>query len=178
MQSLVKRPWGGSTLYGFAVSTTFPTQQQGAAIPLPAKPGSLLAGKTMRRGQKPELPDVKRARGTFQPCEDANRVSVIEPDSPPQQPDWLTSEGSEVWLDDIGRVLQSSMLSEQDSTIFATYCNLQGAAIKAWRSGDVPPVSAVMEIRKMAELFGLCGHRSRMSAGPAKSNNPFLQRKA
>lgn len=131
----------------------------------------------MKRGPKPQLPSEKRARGTFQPCRDAGKVEVIEPDAMPMMPDWLTPAGQEVWMDDLGRVSAHRLVGENDSTMFANYCNLQGAINEAWRSGEVPPAAHLMEARKMAEQFGIFGAKSRMTVAPAagKSSNPFAR---
>jgi hypothetical protein len=132
----------------------------------------------MQKGTKPALPSAKIARGTFKPYRDSNYVQVIEPDALPSQPDWLTEAGSAVWLDDIGRVSSVRLANERDSTMFATYCNLQGAIVQAWRAGEVPPAAHLMEARKMAEQFGLFGAKSRLTkaAEPGKpSGNPFTK---
>lgn len=133
----------------------------------------------MQRGPKPQLPSVKELRGTFKPCRDAGKVEVIEPDSMPIQPEWLTEAGQQVWLDEIGRVADGAFATEKDSTMFATFCNLQGAITMAWQSGAIPPAGALVEARKMAEQFGLFGRKSRLQQGaPSVSKkNPFLQRK-
>lgn len=127
-----------------------------------------------RGGHKPGLPSEKLARGTYRPDRHAGLVEVIEPDSLPPRPDWLTTEGEEVWMDDIGRVSAHRLVGEKDATVFGQYCNLMGACIKAWRSGAVPPVTAIAEARKMAELFGIAGARSRLKiAADAAAANPF-----
>lgn len=113
----------------------------------------------MKRGPKAQLPSEKKAKGTYQPVRDGHRVEVIEPDAMPRQPNWLTPEGEEVWLDDIGRV---KLATEADSTLFGNYCNLQGSIIKAMRSGEVPPITAFAEARKMQEVLGIGGARSRI----------------
>lgn len=129
----------------------------------------------MKRGRKPELPSTKIVRGTYQPCRDAGKVELIEPDSLPVQPDWLTEAGQEVWMDDIGRVADGRFVTERDTTMFANYCNLQGAINQAWRSGGVPPAAHLSEARKMAEQFGLFGAKSRIMVGQkdGKTANPF-----
>ncbi len=135
----------------------------------------------MQRGNKPALPSTKLARGTFQPHRDGHNVELIEPDALPQQPDWLTDAGRQVWLDDIGRVSSVRLANERDSTMFATYCNLQGAIVQAWRAGEVPPAAHLMEARKMAEQFGLFGAKSRLtkaSDGPKSNGNPFTKTRA
>lgn len=129
----------------------------------------------MKRGPKPTLPSTKAARGTLQPCRDGGVIELAEPDSLPMQPDWLTTAGQEVWLDDMGRVAEGRLVSERDSTMFATFCNLQGAILLAWRAGEVPPAAHLMEARKMAEQFGIFGAKSRLKVGGdgLRSANPF-----
>lgn len=131
----------------------------------------------MKRGRKADPPSVKAERGTLQPCRDGNRVEVIDHLGLPAKPDWLTAAGEEVWIDEIGRVAVGRFVSERDTTMFANYCNLQGAINMAWRSGEVPPAAHLMEARKMAEQFGLFGAKSRIgtkvNGGEAPSGNPF-----
>lgn len=131
----------------------------------------------MKRGPKALLPSEKEARGTFQPCRDAGKVEVVEPNSMPLKPDWLTAAGEEVWIDDIGRVGHGHLVTERDSTMFANYCNLQGAINLAWRAGEVPPAAHLMEARKMAEQFGIFGAKSRLKVGGSDgpSGNPFAR---
>jgi hypothetical protein len=118
---------------------------------------------------------MKVDRGTFRPDRDGGVVEVIEPTAMPMQPDWLTPEGEEVWMDDVGRVEAHRLVSEKDSTSFGNYCNLQGGVVRAWRAGEIPPVSALTEVRKMAEQFGIFGAKSRLkiAAGGEASKNPF-----
>lgn len=132
----------------------------------------------MKRGPKPQLPSEKRARGTFQPVRDGNRVEVIEPAAMPMRPEWLTAEGEEVWLDDVGRVTAGRLITEKDSTAFANYCNMQGMIIRCWRKNEAPPITAVAEVRKQQELFGIGGAKSRLGVkgGNDKgSANPFAR---
>jgi hypothetical protein len=130
----------------------------------------------VKRGTKPGLPSQRIARGTYRPDRDGGVVEVIEPESLPQRPDWLTSEGEEVWMDDVGRVAAHKLVSEKDASAFGQYCNLMGACIKAWRSGNVPPITAIAESRKMQELFGICGARSRLKvAQQDATTNPFAR---
>lgn len=131
----------------------------------------------MKRGPKPELPSTKLARGTFQPCRDAGKVELVAPEALPRRPDWLTAAGEEVWADDLGRVCEGRLVSERDSTMFANYCNLQGAINMAWRAGEVPPAAHLTEARKMAEQFGIFGGKSRVQAkaGEGETGNPFAR---
>jgi hypothetical protein len=130
----------------------------------------------VKRGRKAEPPSVKEARGTLQPCRDDNRVEVFDQHGLPSKPDWLTAAGEEVWIDEVGRVAVGRFVSERDTTMFANYCNLQGAISLAWKAGGVPPAAHLMEARKMAEQFGLFGAKSRIGTkgnGEASSGNPF-----
>lgn len=117
----------------------------------------------MRTGPKGSSPDEKRARGTFQPVRHSSQVQVVEPTALPQQPDWLTEAGSQVWLDNIGRVSSVRGAREVDSDLFGNFCNLQGAVAKAWRLNEVPPVTALMEVRKMMEMLRIAGPSSRVT---------------
>lgn len=129
----------------------------------------------MQRGPKAQLPSEKKAKGTFQPVRDAGRVQIIEPMSTPQQPDWLNTEAQEIWLDDVGRV---KLATEADSNLFANYCTLQGAIVKAIRAGrEMPPMAAFAEVRKMQELLGIAGARSRVGIAPegGKAGNVFAR---
>jgi hypothetical protein len=129
----------------------------------------------MQRGPKRQLPSTKREKGTFQPSRDGHVVEIIEPSAMPMRPAWLTAEGEEVWLDDIGRVEASKLVSEKDSTLFANYCNLQGMIVRCWRKGEAPPITALMETRKLQELLGIGGAKSRLQvkAGDQAGGNPF-----
>lgn len=129
----------------------------------------------MQPGPKAQLPSEKKAKGTYQPVRDSGRVEIIEPMSTPRQPDWLTAEAQEVWLDDVGR---SKLVTESDSYLFANYCTLQGAIVKAIRSGgEMPPMAAFAEVRKMQELLGIAGARSRVGVAPdgGKAGNVFAR---
>ena len=131
----------------------------------------------MKRGPKAEMPSVKLTRGTFRPSRDAVRVELIEPGALPIQPEWLTEAGREIWHDDVGRVSTHRLVSESDSSLFATYCNLLGACTAAWKLGGVPPAAHLMEVRKLAEIFGIAGGKSRVKAGGdgPKASNPFAR---
>ena len=130
----------------------------------------------MKRGPKPAPSDLKKAQGTFQPCRSGHLTEIPTNNSVPQQPDWLTEAGREVWLDDIARVTTGSLVTERDSTMFGQYCNMIGAINEGWRQNIAPPTSALAEARKMAEQFGIFGRKSRLVAdGGAAPSNPFAR---
>lgn len=131
----------------------------------------------MKRGPKAETPAVKRGRGTFKPYRDAGRVEVIAPNALPVQPTWLTEAGHQEWLDQVGRVASTRLATEADSLLFATFCNLAGSLALCWQSGAVPPAAHLVEVRRLGELFGLAGPRSRVGAPPPgkPEENPFMK---
>ncbi len=130
----------------------------------------------MKRGPKPLLPSEKEARGTLQPVRDSHKVEIVEPSSMPQMPDWLSAEAQEIWLDDIGRVTASRLVTERDTSAFANYCSLQASIVKCWKAGEVPPITALAEARKLQEIFGIAGARSRVQVRPeAGAGNPFAR---
>ena len=129
----------------------------------------------MKGGHKPQTPAAKRARSTYRRDRDGQRFEVVTPAALPIQPDWLTEAGRDQWLDNIGRVSSTHLATETDSAMFATFCNVMGALSLCWRSGEVPPAAHLVEARRLAELFGLAGPKSRVGAPPGatKESNPF-----
>jgi hypothetical protein len=139
-----------------------------------------------RRGRPPaKLPSQHIADGTFQACRHGDLTEtlpnslVVSPSDLPIPPEWLTEAGREVWDEDIGRVSSIRMVTELDSTMFAQYCNLQGATVACWRSGEVPPAAHLNVLRLMSDAFGLYGRKSRVmqkgSASDTIKQNPFLK---
>lgn len=129
----------------------------------------------MRRGTKPGLPSEKLSRGTFQKCRHAGAVEITSPDTLPQQPDWLTEDGKNAWLDLIGRVSTTGAATELDSDLFAHFCNLSGACTAAWRAGAVPPAAHLTELRRLSEMFRVAGASSRVEAKAGAAGNAFLR---
>ena len=70
----------------------------------------------------------------------------------------------------------ASLASEVDSALLGTLANLQGALAAAWRAGGVPPIAAIAEHRRLCELFGIAGARSRLVVVKPRTGsdpNPF-----
>ncbi len=128
----------------------------------------------MQRGPKRQLPSEKRARGTFQPVRDAATIEIIEADALPQMPDWLSPAAQEIWLEDLGRVTAHHLVTEKDTTAFANYCALQALIVECFKRGEAPAITAMAEVRKLQELFGISGAKSRLQVKPATGHeNPF-----
>jgi phage terminase small subunit len=131
----------------------------------------------MKPGRKAEPPSTKAARGTIQPCRDVNKVEVIVPGSPPAQPDYLTAGAIDVWQEEIGRVMATGVV-EIDSSLFARYCSIEALIRAAFTAGAPPPAAYLTEARRMAELLGIAGRKSRVGKvtdDPTKQANPFLR---
>jgi hypothetical protein len=64
-------------------------------------------------------------------------------------------------------------VNERDSALFGVLCNLQGNLAACWASGDVPPAAHLGEFRRLCELFGLAGARSRLTVAAERNEiNP------
>lgn len=121
-------------------------------------------------------PTEKRQRGTYQRCRDAAVVEITAPDALPMMPDWLTAQGQAAWFESIGRVAGGRLVSEADSALFAVLCNLQGNLAACWAAGEVPPAAHLGEFRRLCELFGIAGARSRLTVGTVRDEpNPFAK---
>jgi hypothetical protein len=134
-------------------------------------------GLKMEKGHnRRQLPSIKDERGTTRADRgDMDFIEIVAPDDMPQRPDFLTTAGEEVWMDTIGEVSANRLVSSRDTELFATFCNLAGANRMAWRAGEVPPLGAIAEMRRLMELFGIAGAKSRVvkvdKGGPG--GNPF-----
>lgn len=133
----------------------------------------------MKRGPKSSPPSVREGRGTFRLPRDRGTMEISQFDDLPNAPDWLTEAGKAAWLDNIGRVSATRSATEVDSDLFATYCNLDGANALAWGAGEVPPAAYIMEFRRLSELFGLAGPKSRdgQKSDGKPTGNPFSRLK-
>lgn len=129
----------------------------------------------MKRGPKTLAATDKIGRATDRADRAGSIATLVAPGTLPQQPEWLTETGREVWLDNIGRVSSAHGAVELDSDLFANFCNLQGAIAAAWRLGETPPVTALMEVRKLMELLRIAGPSSRSVkiGNGEQSTNPF-----
>lgn len=127
----------------------------------------------MKRGKKPLAPETKHARNTFQPCRDGAKVSIAVPDAPPLMREGLSIGAQLVWHENLGRVMGNG-IADTDSDMFANYCELEAALRESWAAGAAPPpTSAISECRKMAELMGLTGPKSRVLNPTAPVKNRF-----
>jgi hypothetical protein len=100
-------------------------------------------------------------------------VELLEPATLPIEPDGLTKGGRVVWLDLVPHCA-GRLATSRDSMLLGQLANLVAACNEAWISGSAPPAAFLSEVRRMAELFGLAGPRSRLVAAATGSPpNPF-----
>lgn len=144
----------------------------------------------MKRGPKPELPSVKAARGTFKPSRDGDKVEIVVAGDPPVMPDWMQRRAGgddqdafraravAIWEEVAGRVIQTGV-TELDSNLLARYCAVQAAAEQLMERGEMPPSAALAELRRMEELLGIAGPKSRVARlqDAGRNHNPFLAHK-
>jgi hypothetical protein len=63
--------------------------------------------------------------------------------------------------------------------IFALFCNLTGDIAQTVRAGKAVSIAAQTAARRLGELLGLAGPKSRIMDNPAQdgSRNPFARRR-
>jgi hypothetical protein len=129
----------------------------------------------MQPGRKPEPVGTKLARGTFQPCRDAQKAEIIIGGAPPQMPDYLTAEAEVVWQETVGRVMHVGV-AEADSSLVGRYCAMEALSRKTLGEGEPIPASVMTALRQMEELLGIAGPKSRIGRlTDGKSSNPFAR---
>ena len=129
----------------------------------------------MERGKKPLPLSVKEQRGTLRRHRERGKIEITKPDSLPMKPSWLSVAGEEIWSENIARVAATGV-GELDSVIFTLWCNLVGAISQATLTGAIAPGWAHVEVRRLAELLGLGGPKSRVirtTDGIRRAPNPF-----
>ncbi len=131
----------------------------------------------MQRGTKPTPPSVKEARGTLQPWRDGERVEIVVPSDPPLAPA-LTPSAQVVWETELPRVMAAGVV-ELDSGLFGVYCHLKAAVDQCFASDETPPMSSITELRRLSELLGIAGPKSRVGRAPPPKpdGNPFTKRR-
>jgi hypothetical protein len=133
----------------------------------------------MRRGPKPELPSVKAKCGTLRPHRDRYKVEVLTSSALPVKPDWLSASGHAIWDENTARAATVGV-TEHDTVIFTIFCNLTGEIAEAVGAGKAVSIAAQTEARRLGELLGLAGPKSRIMDNPAQdgSRNPFARRRS
>lgn len=130
----------------------------------------------MKSGRKPATPAEHVARGTRRADRLTGQIEAMAGDVLPPAGS-LTDHGLIVWDELAPRAVEQGTLKPADGIAFSIMCNLVAQVQQATRAGDAPPAAHLSECRRLLELFGLAGERSRVVGGaaPAKpAPNPFL----
>lgn len=133
----------------------------------------------MRRGPKSETPSLKANSGTFRPNRDRFKVEIVTPSTPPMKPDWLSAAGELIWHENVDRAATIGVTAH-DSVVFTIFCNLTGEIAQTVWAGKVISIAAQTEARRLAELLGLAGPKSRIimdNLAPEIGRNPFARRR-
>jgi len=133
----------------------------------------------MRTGRRIANPAAKALAGTFRADRHADIVEIATPaKSAPTQPRYLTKEAKLVWREEVDRVAACG-ITDADSSLFARYCTMEAVYRTQIAAGELPKAALLTELRRMAELLGIAGLRSRLArAGgtEAPKSSPFTVR--
>jgi hypothetical protein len=91
----------------------------------------------------------------------------------------LTAAGQKIWDENKARAATIG-ITEHDTVIFTIFCNLTGEIAQAVRAGKAVSIAAQTEVRRLGELLGLAGPKSRIivdNPAPEGSSNPFARRR-
>lgn len=127
----------------------------------------------MKRGAKPQLPTSKAARATTRA--DRDQFELIEaPAGELVRPDGLSLAAQTVWDDLAPMAVEMGTLKPCDVFTFSTLCDLIARIQMTWQGSEPAPAAYLAEARRLGELFGLAGERSRVTQkAEAKSSNAF-----
>lgn len=129
-------------------------------------------------------PSQLQAAGTFRPDRHADRAEIeniggIQVVAPPTKPKWLSATAREVWDECIDDVMLARLANYKDRNTLALYCTAMAKVIDVVRGGDNPTAADIDCARKLAELFGIAGGKSRVvnknAVEPEQPKNVFAR---
>lgn len=121
----------------------------------------------MKSGRRAPNPASKQLAGTYRKDRHANIVELVTPArDEPIQPGYLSAEAKAVWAEEAARVVACGVTSA-DSSLFARYCECEATFRVSVLAGDLPKAALLTELRRMAELLGIAGLKSRLGRGSA-----------
>ncbi len=83
-----------------------------------------------------------------------------------------------MWREEVDRVTACG-ITDADSSLFARYCTMEAAYRTQITAGELPKAALLTELRRMAELLGIAGLRSRLArsgGSEAPKASPFTVR--
>ena len=128
----------------------------------------------MKTGRRIANPAAKQLAGTYRNDRHGSIVHLLSP-SPdaPVRPAYLSPEAAVVWDEELRRVVASGA-TEADSSLFARYCECEASFRRCITLGDLPKAALLTELRRMCELLGIGGFRSRLSKVSLKGSEPEI----
>ncbi|WP_294196517.1 hypothetical protein [uncultured Sphingomonas sp.] len=134
----------------------------------------------MKSGRRVANPQHKQLQGTYRKDRHSDIAVTADPmPNTPVRPAYMSEEGKLVWNEEVTRVIACGA-TEADSSLFARYCEIEATFRMTVMSGEPPVASLLTELRRMGELLGIGGLRSRLAktgtAAPATAS-PFTTRK-
>lgn len=133
----------------------------------------------MKTGRRIANPSAKALAGTYRSDRHADITEFATPaKSAPTPPRYLTKEARAVWREEVDRVVACG-ITDADSSLFARYCTMEAAYRAQIAAGELPKAALLTELRRMAELLGIAGLRSRLArtgGGDAPKTSPFTVR--
>lgn len=130
----------------------------------------------MKAGRRIANPASKALAGTYRKDRhgDIAPISTV-PATAPVMPQGLSQAAQTIWTEEARRVATAGT-TEADSSLFARYCEMEAWARAAFAGGELPKLALLTELRRVGELLGIAGARSRLAhtgkTEPAKAS-PF-----
>lgn len=135
----------------------------------------------MKTGRRIANPTAKQLAGTYRKDRHANivPVTITATDNVPEAPTWLTDGAKDVWATDLAHAVACGATAI-DSGMFALYAETMATFIADVKKGVATNAAFRSELRKMLELLGMAGAKSRLAkvgTPDAPKASPFTVRK-
>ena len=122
-------------------------------------------------GRKPIPTALKILKGTARPHRINDKEPQVEVAKPQPAPVWLNSDAKKEWVRLFDLLTKSGVITDLDTSMLATFCQMWGEYIAGFKSGDPVGVTHMTQMRLMAAEFGLTpSSRSKVEAIIPESN--------
>jgi phage terminase small subunit len=131
-----------------------------------------------KRGPKGTSPDVKKRRGTDQPCRKVetlfkNHAERPDPEDIPP-PAWLSPEAKKIWKRKVDLYRKRNQKVDGFQDALAQYVQLEAQLIKEWGAGITPTASCITQYRTFAsEFYDTPASQKVPAAGGGNAANRF-----
>jgi phage terminase small subunit len=129
----------------------------------------------MPKGPKPKPIEIKKARGTDQPCRVPETVvefpAVVEHPKPPR---WMNRDGKSTWNELVPMLLAARVLTDADLFALRHLCQLDGELVSLYRKKMPVTASMLTQLKAYFENFGITpSSRARVTRSEKIKENPF-----